>query len=591
MSISNVKRTIVNLWSAIIHRPIATFIAGALVGLAFFAIFYGLDIVNPTNTNWIWQGITHDTAQHQLGWEFYRADSTGGIINGLAYPVGLSAIFMDVIPLLAIIFKPFSAMLPSNFQYFGLWGLLCYLLMGGLSALLLRRIWLKVNSNNRPKLIWQYLFIVAGSLIFVLSPMVMARSFYHPALAGQWLILLGFLLILDSPKVKHWWNLIFIWSVVLVMTVLIHPYFLPMMGVLMVLSIVRYWPMLQGKLSLRWAKAVAIIAISGVMSLVAFGLMGGFSQGTGSEVHDLEEKGFNLLSFVNPGGYSVIPAFPNRSTSPETMMWLGLGVLAMLLLSAWMWQGNYRQSWRNLRRFIRQHRGQFIVAAVFCLLLLIFAIGVRVDLGPITLFQYSVPNKIYELWSAFRAAAREAWPFYYATILAIIYWFCCGIKKQLVSEQRQKLPMVIALVLCLCVALQSVDILCSPNAQAKYQGFRDIANRSAEFTSLDFDNIINGQQHLVALDEGFRGDQSGTYVIGRTALQYGLTLNIGFFARVPDEINNDIKTWRGRLINNDMTNDNLSDYLFFTTDDNLANRLADNYQITKIDKYYFIGVI
>ena len=538
-------------------RPIATFIAGALVGLVFFAIFYGLDIVNPTNTNWIWQGITHDTAQHQLGWEFYRADSTGGIINGLAYPVGLSAIFMDVIPLLAIIFKPFSAMLPSHFQYFGLWGLLCYLLMGGLSALLLRRIWLKVNSNNRPKLIWQYLFIITGSLIFVLSPMVMARSFYHPALAGQWLILLGFLLILDSPKVKHWWNLIFIWSVILVMTVLIHPYFLPMMGVLMVLSVVCYWPMLQGKSSLRWVKAVAIIAISGAMSLVAFGLMGGFSQGAGSEVHDLEEKGFNLLSFVNPGGYSVVPAFPNRSTSPETMMWLGLGVLAMLLLSAWMWQGNYRRSWRN----------------------------------PITLLQYSVPDKIYELWSAFRAAAREAWPFYYATILAIIYWFCCGIKKQLVSEQRQKLPMVIVLALCLCVALQSVDILCSPNAQAKYQGFRGIANRSAEFTPLDLDSIIGGQLHLVALDEGFRGDQSGTYVIGRTALQYGLTLNTGFFARVPDEINNGIKTWRERLINNDMTNDNLGDYLFFTTDDNLANRLADNYQITKVDKYYFIGVI
>ena len=67
--------------------------------------------------------------------------------------------------------------------------------------------------------------------------------------------------------------------------------------------------------------------------------------------------------------------------------------------------------------------------------------------------------------------------------------------------------------------------------------------------------------------------------------------NRGFFARVPDEINSDIKTWRVRLINNDMTNDNLGDYLFFTTDDNLANRLADNYQIAKVDKYYFIGVI
>ena len=586
MSISNVKRTIVNLWSAIIHRPIATFIAGALVGLAFFAIFYGLDIVNPTNTNWIWQGITHDTAQHQLGWEFYRADSTGGIINGLAYPVGLSAIFMDVIPLLAIIFKPFSAMLPSNFQYFGLWGLLCCLLMGGLSALLLRRIWLKVNSNNRPKLIWQYLFIVAGSLIFVLSPMVMARSFYHPALAGQWLILLGFLLILDSPKVKHWWNLIFIWSVVLVMTVLIHPYFLPMMGVLMVLSIVRYWPMLQGKLSLRWAKAVAIIAISGVMSLVAFGLMGGFSQGTGSEVHDLEEKGFNLLSFVNPGGYSVIPAFPNKSSSPETMMWLGLGVIIMLIISAKLRCGSYRASWVKFRKFWNSHRGQCRLAMLFCVLLLIFAMGTRIDLGPITLLQYSVPNKIYELWSAFRAAAREAWPFYYATILLGIYWLASGLRKY--HWSKVSAPAILAIGLVLLAGLQLVDIVNGPNATAKRTGFVGIADKAPEFTALELGDIYTGQKHLVALNDGFRGDQHGTYIIGRTALKYNMTLNTGFFARVPDEIKEDQAEWRTKFADGGVTDDDLASHLFFATDKDLVGELSGSYGLVQIGDFYFV---
>ena len=194
---SNIKKWL----HTFIKSPFAAFIVGALIGLIFFAWFYGLDIVNPTYTDWIWHPITHDTAQHQLGWEFLRQDSDGLMINGLAYPVGLSAVFMDVIPLFALIFKPFVAWLPSSFQYFGIWGLLCYLLMGGLGAVIARRIWLMVmgKSDNR-RLPWQYLAVAAGSLLFVLSPTVMARSFYHPALAGQWIILLGFIVIIDSRR-------------------------------------------------------------------------------------------------------------------------------------------------------------------------------------------------------------------------------------------------------------------------------------------------------------------------------------------------------------------------------------------------------
>ena len=106
---SNIKKWL----HTFIKSPFAAFIVGALIGLIFFAWFYGLDIVNPTYTDWIWHPITHDTAQHQLGWEFLRQDSDGLMINGLAYPVGLSAVFMDVIPLFALIFKPFVAWLPQ----------------------------------------------------------------------------------------------------------------------------------------------------------------------------------------------------------------------------------------------------------------------------------------------------------------------------------------------------------------------------------------------------------------------------------------------------------------------------------------------
>ena len=405
------------------------FLLGAVIGLVFFILFYGLAIVNPANTDWIWQSVTHDTAQHQLGWGFFRADSTGGIINGLAYPVGLSAIFMDVIPLLALVFKPFAAVLPSNFQYFGMWGLLCYMLMGGLAAILLRYIWLRVNGQRSIKVWAQLLFTVAGSLIFVLSPMVMARNFYHPALAGQWLILLGFIMIVYAARFRRWWILEIAWSVVLVMAILIHPYFLPMMGVLLALSVIRYWTRLTGSARLRWTKAISMVLVPAALSLMVFAVLGGFSLGSGAEHYDLEEKGFNLLSFVNPGGYSIIPAFPNKSSSPETMMWLGLGVILMLIVAAVLWRGHYRTSWAKFREFWGKYRGQCRLAALFCVLLLVFAMGTRIDLGPITLLQYSVPDKVYELWSAFRAAAREAWPFYYAAILLGIYWLAKGLTK------------------------------------------------------------------------------------------------------------------------------------------------------------------
>lgn len=588
------KKAQIKKWlNSFLNRPVATFLVGALVGLAFFAWFYGLDIINPTYCDWIWQPITHDTAQHQLGWEFLRQDSDGLMINGLAYPVGLSAVFMDVIPLFAIIFKPFTDWLPGNFQYFGIWGILCYVLMGGLSAIIIRRIWQRTIGRpaNKSQLLLQYLFTLAGSAIFVLSPTVMARSFYHPALAGQWIILLGFIVIIDTLKFKRWPSVMSVWALILVLAVLIHPYFLPMMGVLMIISIVRYWPKFTGQtIYRRLAKAILSIVIPSVLCLVVFGLNGGFTQGTGSEVHDLEEKGFNLLSFVNPMGYSIIPAFPNRSGSPETMMWLGLGVITMLVVAAWLWRGHYRTSWRQLRRIWQKHACQYWCMLIACLCLMIFALGTRIDAGPITLLQYSVPDKIYEVWSAFRAAAREAWPFYYAVMLGSTYWLLSSLKYYTKKSHvwLKSLPTIATVAICAIAIIQSVDILNSPNARAKHAGFTNIQGQTASFQPLNLSEIYDGQSHLAALDSGFRGDQSGTYIIGRTALRYDMTLNTGFFARVPDAIDDEQASWRDRLVTGDVPDDELTDYLFFTKDPNLAAQLDEHYELKQIDDYYFV---
>ena len=566
------------------------FALGTLIGLVVFGFLYGFEVVNPTYTDWIWHSETHDTAQHQLGWEFYRAESSGGMIKRLAPPTGLSMVFMDVIPLVALMVKPLAGALPANFQYFGLWGLGCYILMGGIGALLVDAVWRRTGLAKSAGLPWHWLAIGAGASLFVLSPIVLARSFYHPALAGQWIILLGILLVIETPRLKSAGRLTAIWAAVLTGAILIHPYFLPMMGVLMVLSVVRLIDRQGWRGRCRWRALAIMTIVPAVVAVGIFYLVGGFSLGTGAEVYDLADKGFNLLSFANPLGYSILPAFPNRSTSGETMMWLGLGVWLMLLLAAWLWRGNYRVAWLHLRQYWRRHRWMCRVSLAVSTLILIFAVGVRIDAGPVTLVQYSVPKPIYELWSAFRASAREAWVFYYTTILLAGYFFASGLTRWREHRHGRSVGVVVAMILLIVVGAQAVDILASPRAIAKRKDFRRITRTSAQFTPLDLGSIYHGQKQLIALDESFRGDQSGTYIIGRTALRYGMSLNAGFFARLPDRVRREQASWRAKLTTGQLTVHRLKSVVLFTGDDRIVKTLPHWVKHRRLGRWTFLYV-
>ncbi len=566
------------------------FVLGALIGLIVFGFLYGFEIVNPTYTDWIWHSETHDTAQHQLGWEFYRTESSGGMIKRLAPPTGLSMVFMDVIPLVALMVKPLAGVSPADFQYFGLWGLSCYVLIGGLGALLVDTIWRRTRLAESTKPPWRWLTIGAGASFFVLSPIVLARSFYHPALAGQWIILLGILLVVETSRFKSAGHLTAIWAAVLTGAILIHPYFLPMMGVLMVLSAVRLIDRQGWSGRYRWRALVIMTIVPAAVAVGIFYLVGGFSLGTGAEVYDLADKGFNLLSFANPLGYSVLPAFPNRSTSGETMMWLGLGVWLMLLLAAWLWRGNYRVAWLRLRQHWRQHRRMCRVSLTVSVLLMIFAVGVRIDAGPVTLVQYSVPKPIYELWSAFRASAREAWVFYYATILLAGYFFASGLTRRREHRHGRPVGVIVTIILLIVVGVQAIDILASPRAIAKRRDFRRITGTSAQFTPLDLGSIYHGQKQLIALDESFRGDQSGTYIIGRTALRYGMSLNAGFFARLPDRVRREQASWRAKLTTGQLTAHRLESVVLFTGDDRMVKNLPHWVKHRRLGRWTFLYV-
>lgn len=564
-------------------KSAGSFLIGALIGLIFFTLFYGLAIVNPSYTDWIFQSITHDTAQHFIGWEFFRADSTGGIINGLAHPEGLPVTFMDAIPLLAFPFKWLATILPENFQYFGMWALGCYILMGGVAAVLVRKIWLTLfTKRSDQKSPWQLLFVAAGSLIFVVTPMLIARSLYHAALAAHWLILIGILLVWDAVRFKKTWSFMLAWSSLLAVAVLVHPYFVPMLGAMLVIAAIRTMPNFQWP---SWPLAAMKVILPVISMGAVFWLIGGFGLGSGAEIRDLSEKGFNLLSFANPSGFSaLIPGFPNASSSPETLMWLGFGVWLMIIFIVVRLRGHYKKLWRRSFARFRMHKLRNSLILAVCLGLLIFSVGISVDLGPITLFVYSVPQKIYEIWSAFRAAAREAWVFYYVVILLVIYGF-----SRILLYHKRVIPIALASCLAVISLIQLTDIWFSDKATAKREGFAQIQQVSGpEFVAPEISDLVTTQQHLIMLDKGFRGDMSGSYKIAQAALKNNLTLNIGFFARIPEPIWQQQVVWRDKVQAFEVSESELADNIFVTRDSKLADELAIKYRIDQRDGFYFI---
>jgi hypothetical protein len=183
-----------------------------------FIAIYGTWIVDPTHVDWLLVG--GDLSQHYLGWEFYRQSEWTlplGVMQNVAYPHGLSIVFMDSIPLFAIPFKLISGILPVHFQYFGIWGLLAFALQSGIAALIVRR-W-----SNYP------LVVLSGAALLTISPVMLERMFNHTALAGHWIILLAILVLVYSRRLSVN-KMILFWSLILPTAVMIHPYLLFMIS-------------------------------------------------------------------------------------------------------------------------------------------------------------------------------------------------------------------------------------------------------------------------------------------------------------------------------------------------------------------------
>lgn len=365
-------------------------LAGALAGVAFFLALYGVRVLDVTNADWILNSGA-DPSQHYLGWQFYRGSELRlpylGMSYNTVYPYRTSVLYSDSIPLLALIFKPFSALLPATFQYMGLWGLASFALQGLLAQKIAWRI-----SGAEERGIAVQAGTVAASVLALLYPVLTIRMFAHTALAGNWLILLGLWLWLccrgGVVRSCLWWGLAGI------LCVGGHQYYLPMVGI----CAVGY---AAARLMRKDGPAPALLPILSFCgcALAELFVLGAFSGNFANTDPSGWFTGADPLNLIVPGLYSTW----------EVDIFVGWGILLAAVLALAAGAAICLRCRAGLRAAVRRRLPWLVSGGLIGLLSLLAACSNTFVVGGVSLGTLPLPEPLYNFWHTFACCGRLAW--------------------------------------------------------------------------------------------------------------------------------------------------------------------------------------
>ncbi|QSQ25931.1 hypothetical protein JY651_13785 [Pyxidicoccus parkwayensis] len=485
-------------------------LGAAGLGLLAFLALYGPAALNPTRLSWL---IRDDFSQHLLGWLFFRNEPLRfplGTIDGYLHPLGTTLGYMDAIPWVALLLRPFSSLLPVNFQYIGPWLCACLVLQGAAAAWVARRMSATVAQQ----------WMVGGLL--VLSPTLLARmGMAHEALSAHWAILLlvGLHLVpqRDARDAKQSLGIAL---ALCVFAAGVHPVIAVIVLALAVALCAR--TALERTLPWQWTVLGAGASVGTVLALFyVFGYLG--------TVHTLRAEAFgsfsaDLAAFANPLGYRDIlwsrflAALPRQGAQYEGFGYLGLGVLfalgASLILAA-----------RDAPRVARHWR-RLVPLGLVALGFGFFALSSRITLlGELLADLTPLYAPVMPWVEPFRSSGRFVWPLYYVLALGSV-----------LALIRLPRPAVAPSLLALALALQVFDVNLGQGQQSR-EGSTWNTQPSEALRA-----AAVGRKHLVLYppqmhDGSGRGCRAGPMDFHRwayRAYRLGLTFNSGYVARLDD---------------------------------------------------------
>ena len=395
-----------------------------ITSISFCFYLLGPNYISPLNSEWLFSG---DLSTYQLGWQFFKLDEWRfplGINPNYGIYLNSSVVFSDSIPLFAIFFKIFKNFLPSEFQYFSIWILVCVYLQLFFSFKIIYKI-----TNN-------LLYSAISSLFFGIATIFIHRSGIHLSLFGQWIILSFFYVELLDKNKFYYKNLIILLSTT------IHFYFnIILLIFFFIEKVIDYFR--NKKLIKSILIQTSIILFSSLFLMYIIGyfslnLDDGLGWGYGY-------YNFNLNSFFNPVGQTNISEviwsnflakreFQNGQI--EGFSYLGVsGFIFLIIFLFNMFNKRNNIIYSNIKIF------------TICVIFLILSTSNNIYFDQTSIINIPLNKFFYAIANIIRASGRLIWPIYYLIfIVGIIFIY---------QNFQKKISLLIILILLL---VQIVDI-------------------------------------------------------------------------------------------------------------------------------------
>ncbi len=402
-------------------------------------------------------------------------------------------------PIVAVLAWFANLVVQREFQYFGLYFLVCCILQFYFGY----RISVRICSGNK-------LAGVFGAALFLGSTPLLGKAYGHFQLVGHWILLaaLDQLMTSSNPPSRRQiaWR-----GILCFIAAGISPYLAAMTSLIVLAAYTR--PMLISRGSVVTCLAglgLSILCAAG--SLALFGFLRSFDitqyAGAGYDYYSM-----NLLALIDPGetGGLLLKPLPTFPGQYEGLNYLGLGVLLLGIAS--------------IARTPSCLRDLFLLTSVPAIgvtaISLLLALSNKVTFGHHVLFQVSVPPPIMSILAAFHGSGRFFWPGYYLIFIAII-----------AAASRSFGTTGLSIALGVAVIIQFADV--APLIAHVHSHWQAQSAALAP-SGPDWRNLGQRQRHLVVLPAYQCGvgpeNKSDWWVFGRLALQQQMTVNTFIAAR------------------------------------------------------------
>ncbi len=318
-------------------------------------------------------------------------------VPNLGAPSGTNIIFLDSVPVAALLGKLASGLAGNQLNPYGVWVAACFVLSAVCAVLLV------IELGQRS------LLAAAAASVLALSAPTLLHRFGHLALMGHFVVIGALLLYFVDRRAALSWKLTARWAGWLSLAILVNLYLFVMAGCVYFASVLRREALTPGRVGPFVRERLTIV---GVLVLVTV-LAGHFGKGTGNGITTGSGFGIFSMNLASPFWPQRSGLFPDMAAivdatggQYEGFNYFGAG--ALLLIGA-----AVLLNLRRLRGHIIAHRHLFLVLAG----LAAFAVSHRVFLGDIKLLDLDFSSRLDAAAGMFRSSGRMFWPVLYAAML------------------------------------------------------------------------------------------------------------------------------------------------------------------------------